>query len=178
MLLADIAIINKVDAAAPESIEKVRKNIQICNPRADIVLATSPALVRAPERIAGKTVLVVEDGPTLTRPRLWIPGLLRWVPYRKFLPAIPISGGSCRPWATARRRSGTWPPPSKTPPPIWSSFPPPFTCAACSPATNPPSGCAMSIRIMEDRHWKRCLTKGWPLLHGFLPNHKVFQNCR
>ncbi len=66
MLLADIAVINKVDAAAPANVEQVRRNIQTCNPRADIVLATSPALVKEPERIAGKTVLVVEDGPTLT----------------------------------------------------------------------------------------------------------------
>jgi predicted GTPase len=66
MLLADIAIINKVDAAKPENIERVRQNIVKYAPRADIVLATSPALVREPERIAGKTVLVVEDGPTLT----------------------------------------------------------------------------------------------------------------
>ena len=35
-------------------------------PRADILLATSPVLVKEPERIQGKTVLVVEDGPTLT----------------------------------------------------------------------------------------------------------------
>jgi predicted GTPase len=66
MLLADIAIINKVDAATPTNIEKVRGNIRTHNPRADIVLATSPALVKEPERIQGKTVLVVEDGPTLT----------------------------------------------------------------------------------------------------------------
>jgi predicted GTPase len=66
MLLADIAIINKVDAAKPESIEIVRRNISIYAPFADILLATSPPLVKEPERVAGKTVLVVEDGPTLT----------------------------------------------------------------------------------------------------------------
>ncbi len=64
--LADIAIINKVDAAAAENIELVRQHIQACNPRADILLATSPVLVSEPERIRGKQVLVVEDGPTLT----------------------------------------------------------------------------------------------------------------
>lgn len=64
--LADIAIINKVDAAPAENIEAVRRNIMTCNPRADILLATSPVLVKDPERIRGKTVLVVEDGPTLT----------------------------------------------------------------------------------------------------------------
>jgi predicted GTPase len=66
MLLADIAIINKVDAATPENIEIVRRNITKHAPRADILLATSPVIVKEPERIQGKTVLVVEDGPTLT----------------------------------------------------------------------------------------------------------------
>ncbi len=64
--LADIAIINKVDAATPGHIEIVRQNITKYNPRADILLASSPVLVKEPERIQGKTVLVVEDGPTLT----------------------------------------------------------------------------------------------------------------
>jgi predicted GTPase len=64
--LADIAIINKVDSATLENIEEVRRNINTYNPRADILLATSPVLVKEPERIQGKTVLVVEDGPTLT----------------------------------------------------------------------------------------------------------------
>jgi predicted GTPase len=64
--LADIAVINKVDAAAAENVELVRQNIKAYNPRADIVLATSLVIVKEPRRIRGKTVLVVEDGPTLT----------------------------------------------------------------------------------------------------------------
>ena len=64
--LADIAIINKVDAATPVKVELTRQNIRTYNPRADIVLATSPVIVKEPERIQGKRVLVVEDGPTLT----------------------------------------------------------------------------------------------------------------
>jgi predicted GTPase len=66
MLLADIAIINKVNAAKPEDIEMIRTDISRYAPKADILLATSPPLVKEPERVAGKTVLVVEDGPTLT----------------------------------------------------------------------------------------------------------------
>ncbi len=66
MLLADIAIINKVEAAEPVNVELVRQNIQKFAPRADILLATSSVLVNEAERIQGKTVLVVEDGPTLT----------------------------------------------------------------------------------------------------------------
>lgn len=66
MLLADIAVINKVDTAAPEKVEQVRRNILSHAPEARIVLAESPVLVSRPERIRGKRVLVVEDGPTLT----------------------------------------------------------------------------------------------------------------
>jgi predicted GTPase len=64
--LADIAIINKVDFAPAGNISEVRRNITKFAPRADIVLAGSPVLVNRPELIHGKTVLVVEDGPTLT----------------------------------------------------------------------------------------------------------------
>ncbi len=66
LLMADIAIINKVDSAAPDNIALVRGNIQQFAPRADILLANMPVLVNEPERIRGKAVLVVEDGPTLT----------------------------------------------------------------------------------------------------------------
>ncbi|MEA3232949.1 MAG: cyclic 2,3-diphosphoglycerate synthase [Thermodesulfobacteriota bacterium] len=66
MLLADIALINKVDSALPENVEKVKKTIRQHNPRASIVLAESAVIAEDPDRINGKRVLVVEDGPTLT----------------------------------------------------------------------------------------------------------------
>ena len=66
MLLADIAIINKVDSAPVENVEKVRRTIEARNPDATIVLADSELLAEDPGRIKGKRVLVVEDGPTLT----------------------------------------------------------------------------------------------------------------
>ncbi len=66
LLMADIAIINKVQDAEPVNVELVRQNIQKFAPRADILLATSSVLVNEAGRIRGKTVLVVEDGPTLT----------------------------------------------------------------------------------------------------------------
>ena len=53
LLMADIAVINKVDSARH-------------NPKARIVLAESRLQVEAPGLIAGKRVLVVEDGPTVT----------------------------------------------------------------------------------------------------------------
>ena len=66
MRMADIAIINKVDTASLAQVEQVKKNIEIHNAKAEIVLAESPVIVSRPERIKGKRVLVVEDGPTLT----------------------------------------------------------------------------------------------------------------
>ena len=64
--LADVVVINKIDSATPENIEKVRQNIKENNPDAIIVEAASPISVIDPEPIRGKRVLVVEDGPTLT----------------------------------------------------------------------------------------------------------------
>ncbi|CAN2042541.1 GTPase [Candidatus Magnetomoraceae bacterium gMMP-15] len=66
MLMADIAIINKVDSALSEQVEIVRKNIETHAPDAKIVLAESAVIVNNPEIIKDKKVLVVEDGPTLT----------------------------------------------------------------------------------------------------------------
>ncbi|MEW6262316.1 MAG: cyclic 2,3-diphosphoglycerate synthase [Thermodesulfobacteriota bacterium] len=66
MLMADVAVINKVDSATPEQVEQVRQTIKKHNAAADIVLADSELLVENADRIAGKRVLVIEDGPTLT----------------------------------------------------------------------------------------------------------------
>jgi predicted GTPase len=66
MIMADVAVILKVDSAAPEKVAAVRKNIQTHAPDAVVVEAESNVTVGDPERIAGKRVMVVEDGPTLT----------------------------------------------------------------------------------------------------------------
>jgi len=66
LLMANIAIINKVDTADPQNVARSRENIRNHAPDAEIVLAESPIRVSRPERIKGKRVLVVEDGPTLT----------------------------------------------------------------------------------------------------------------
>jgi len=66
LLMANIAIINKVDTATEDKVEQVRKNIEDRNPGARILLAESPVIVNRPGRIEKKRVLVVEDGPTLT----------------------------------------------------------------------------------------------------------------
>jgi predicted GTPase len=64
--MADVVIINKVDAADITAIERLRANIRKVNATAAMIDAASPIFVRNPERIAGKRALVVEDGPTLT----------------------------------------------------------------------------------------------------------------
>lgn len=63
---ADVAIINKVDSAAAEAVQIVENNIKHANPNSTIIKAESKITVDQPEKIAGKRVLVVEDGPTLT----------------------------------------------------------------------------------------------------------------
>ncbi len=66
MIMADVAIINKVDTASSADIEKVIANVRQYAPKAEIVLAASPVSVEHPEHVCGKRVLVIEDGPTLT----------------------------------------------------------------------------------------------------------------
>lgn len=64
--MADVVVINKVDTAGLEAVDTVRENVRAANPSAMLIEAASPIFVERPEEIAGKRVLVVEDGPTLT----------------------------------------------------------------------------------------------------------------
>lgn len=64
--LADVVIINKIDSADPQSVFRLRENIRSVNPTATILEAASPIMAEKSETIAGKRVLVIEDGPTLT----------------------------------------------------------------------------------------------------------------
>jgi predicted GTPase len=63
---ADVVVLNKIDTADLDGVVQVRKNVRSVNPRATIVEAASPIFVDDAAAIAGKRVLVVEDGPTLT----------------------------------------------------------------------------------------------------------------
>jgi len=63
---AHVLIINKVDTADPEAIAIVRANIAQYNPTAQVIETACSVTVDDPESIAGRRVLVVEDGPTLT----------------------------------------------------------------------------------------------------------------
>lgn len=65
--MANVCVVNKVDSAEQEGIDAVLASIAEHNPAAQIVLAASPIEVDGdPSEIAGKRVLAVEDGPTLT----------------------------------------------------------------------------------------------------------------
>lgn len=64
--MADVVIINKVDTANPKDVETVKEIVEELNPKAKIVTAASPLTVADPKAIKGKTVLVIEDGPTVT----------------------------------------------------------------------------------------------------------------
>ncbi|MBL7190536.1 GTPase [bacterium] len=66
VLMSDVVVINKVGSADPIDVEEVRNNIRVMNPQAVIVEAASPISVEDPSVIEGKSVLVIEDGPTLT----------------------------------------------------------------------------------------------------------------
>ncbi|HUK48947.1 MAG TPA: cyclic 2,3-diphosphoglycerate synthase [Terriglobales bacterium] len=63
---ADVVVINKVDTASQQGIETVRRNVHEVNPHAAIVEMACRVSVSQPELVAGRRVLVVEDGPTLT----------------------------------------------------------------------------------------------------------------
>lgn len=67
--IADVVVLNKIDSAHPENIQKVRDNILRVNPKAVLIEAASPISLDNKNdlsKIKGKKVLVVEDGPTLT----------------------------------------------------------------------------------------------------------------
>lgn len=64
--MADILIVNKVDSATREQIALVMKNIHRYNPRALVIKANSQLIIDHAQLIKHKSVLVIEDGPTLT----------------------------------------------------------------------------------------------------------------
>jgi predicted GTPase len=65
--LAHVCVVNKVDSAEQSGIDAVLESIRTVNPDAKVVLANSPIFVEENgTKIAGKRVLAIEDGPTLT----------------------------------------------------------------------------------------------------------------
>lgn len=64
--MADYVIINKENSAKEEDIRTVVENIRKINPSARIIHADSEIIMENQEKVKGKRVLVIEDGPTLT----------------------------------------------------------------------------------------------------------------
>ena len=64
--LADVAVIVKEDTARSADVEAVRNAIHALNPSARIVDTRLPISVEEPDKVRGRRVLAVEDGPTLT----------------------------------------------------------------------------------------------------------------
>ncbi len=64
--MAHVVVVNKIDSASAEQVDALTTTVERLNPQATIVRANSRVIVDDPRAIAGKRVLVVEDGPTLT----------------------------------------------------------------------------------------------------------------
>ncbi|MDE1849231.1 MAG: GTPase [Candidatus Micrarchaeota archaeon] len=64
--MADVIIINKVNSATMEEIDRVSTDIKGINGKAKVFLAESVVKVDNESLLKGKRVLLVEDGPTIT----------------------------------------------------------------------------------------------------------------
>jgi predicted GTPase len=113
---AGVVVVNKVNAAQPADVVAVEAAVRRVNPQATLIRTESRVTVAEGERIRGKRVLVVEDGPTVTHgsmasgaglaaarqygaaevvdPRPWASGSLREVygRYPHLGPVLPALG--------------------------------------------------------------------------------------
>jgi predicted GTPase len=64
--MADLVLVAKCDSARPADIEAVEASVRAVNPDATVLRCDSPVTVEDPGAVAGRRVVVVEDGPTLT----------------------------------------------------------------------------------------------------------------
>jgi predicted GTPase len=64
--MADLLLVNKVDAASAEQVQTAIDGLRAVNPTAPILRARSPVQLDDPAAVGGRVVLVVEDGPTIT----------------------------------------------------------------------------------------------------------------
>ncbi|APG26964.1 GTPase [Syntrophotalea acetylenivorans] len=63
---ANVLVMNKVDEASQQQLDRVQDNIQELNPTADVIEGRLEVLLDNPQALQGKRVVVVEDGPTVT----------------------------------------------------------------------------------------------------------------
>lgn len=64
--LANLLIINKADVVPKRNIEIIKKNLRKLNKKAKILLTRMKLKIDKPELIKNKSVLCIEDGPTVT----------------------------------------------------------------------------------------------------------------
>jgi predicted GTPase len=64
--MADVVLVAKCDSARPEDVEAVEASAREVNPGAVVLRCDSPVTVEDASALAGRRVVVVEDGPTLT----------------------------------------------------------------------------------------------------------------
>jgi predicted GTPase len=64
--MADVVVVNKVDAAEPSAVEQVVATVGSVNPGAAVMRTASPVSLEPGPELRGARVLVVEDGPTIT----------------------------------------------------------------------------------------------------------------
>jgi len=64
--MADVVLINKLDSATAEDRERVLADLAAANPDATVLRAESPVSLDDGDSLEGRTVLVVEDGPSIT----------------------------------------------------------------------------------------------------------------
>ena len=66
LLMADVVVVNKANAAGKEQVEAVLRSVRELNPRARVALAGARVAVEGDEDLRGKRVVVIEDAPTVT----------------------------------------------------------------------------------------------------------------
>jgi predicted GTPase len=64
--MADVVVINKVAAAARADVQRISDEVHALLGDVPIVRASSPVVLDDPAAVAGRRVIVIDDGPTLT----------------------------------------------------------------------------------------------------------------
>jgi predicted GTPase len=64
--MADLIVVNKVDSASSDQVSATIAEMRALNATAPIIEAASPVRLDDAARVAGRRVIVVEDGPTIT----------------------------------------------------------------------------------------------------------------
>jgi predicted GTPase len=64
--MADVVLLAKADAAAPEALQQVSANVRRVNPHAPIVRGAMPVRLDDAAAVRARRALVIEDGPTIT----------------------------------------------------------------------------------------------------------------